>query len=483
MEISGQNKAKNRKLRVALVQPFGFDTNNVVPLALAYLKANLNSAICEVVIFDCALQGISADSKEFGEWLVSTQADVVGVSTWSPMYHEALNVLRVAKEMLPVCVTVIGGNHASTYHGEVMKNVEVDFLFRGESESTFNQFIQQLWCNELQPESISGLVHRDSEGAIVTSSDIPWIEELDSVTPPDYQAIDLVGYIENGYRYSTLSKLNAPIWLTRGCPYRCQFCAAPLLNGRKIRTHSVEYILKMMGSLYNMGVRYFNIIDDNFTFHARYAKDVCRAIINADFEGITMATPNGIRLQRGDPELWELMSQAGWQKVIIAPESGSAHTLELMQKDLDLGIVPGVVKDMQQAGLIVLSFFLVGYPGERWEDLVQTRKFILDVGFDFVTFHIYQPLPGTPSFDQMVKAGDIPASFLPGDTLSADSLIFSKELAGINVRRFLAATYILSWLRRPWVFFNFVRKVGWRLPMTRFKELMVAKRPQTLTLS
>ena len=466
-----------RRLKVVLVQPFGFETKNLLPLALAYLKSNLDDAICEVVIIDCAIENIKADTSEFRARLAATHADVVAVSTWSPTYREALRVLSVAKDLLPSVTTVIGGNHPTTYHTEVMKNPEIDFLFRGESEFTFNQFIHQLWSGKLQPDRITGLVYRNADGTVVAENGVSWVEDIDSITPPDYQFIDLARYIDNGYKFSTLSKLNAPIWLTRGCPYRCQFCAAPQLNGKKIRAHSPEYILEMMTSLYETGVRYFNIIDDNFTFHAHYAKDVCRTIIKANFDDVTMATPNGIRLQRGDRELWLLMKRAGWKRLVVAPESGSAHVLDLMQKDLDLAIVPSIVKDMQQAGLLVIAFFIIGYPGERREDMLKTRKFILNVGFDFFNFHIYQPLPGTPSFDKMVSSGDISADFTPGGMLSSSSQIFSKELAGINVRRFLAVTYLLSWLRRPLAAVIFARKVGWRLPITRLKELIMADKP------
>ena len=132
VQISGP--AGKPKLKVVLVQPFGFETKNLLPLALAYLKSNLDEAICDVTIIDCAIENIKADTSDFHTRLSATCADVVAVSTWSPTYHEAINVLRVAKKLLPSVTTVIGGNHPTTYHTEVMKNAEVDFLFRGESE-------------------------------------------------------------------------------------------------------------------------------------------------------------------------------------------------------------------------------------------------------------------------------------------------------------------------------------------------------------
>ena len=109
-----------RRLKVVLVQPFGFETKNLLPLALAYLKSNLDDAICEVVIIDCAIENIKADTSDFRARLAATRADVVAVSTWSPTYREALRVLSVAKDLLPSVTTVIGGNHPTTYHTEVM---------------------------------------------------------------------------------------------------------------------------------------------------------------------------------------------------------------------------------------------------------------------------------------------------------------------------------------------------------------------------
>ena len=59
------------------------------------------------------------------------------------------------------------------------------------------------------------------------------------------------------------------------------------------------------------------------------------------------------------------MKQAGWQYLVIAPESGSQQTLKIMKKDLDLRIVPRIVDEIKAAGLKVHAFFIVGYPGEQ----------------------------------------------------------------------------------------------------------------------
>ena len=471
------NAVKRRRtsgdvVRVMLVQPHGFSPQNVLPIALAYLKSNLLPETCEVRIVDCALRNITARSEEFRKELLEFKPEVVGVSSWSPMFLEALDVMRVAKEIDPDILTVTGGAHPTSYYPKVMENPEIDFIFRGEAEFSFRDFISQLYQGEVALEKIGGLVYRNAAGNVVPG-DVNLVEVMDDVTIPDYDAINLEGYIANGYRYLTKDARNAPIWLTRGCPYRCQFCAAPQLSGKPVRRHSKEYIARWVHHLYHdKGIRWMNIIDDNFTFHKEYAKDVCRSIIDMNLTGLEMATPNGIRLQRGDPELWRLMRKAGWKTVIVAPESGSEYTLKLMKKDLDLNIVPGVVDDMRRAGLHVIGFFILGYPGERREDIYQTRKFLLTCRFSFVIFHNFQAIPGTPVFDTLVALHEISADYLPGDYHSTDVKYRSKELADFDMKRFILETYLLFSLRYPLTVPNLVKQLGVSFILSRFKRLL-----------
>ncbi len=91
-------------------------------------------------------------------------------------------------------------------------------------------------------------------------------------------------------------------------------------------------------------IRQLNIIDDNFTYHIKYAKEFCRRMIELDLPNLRFCTPNGIRQEKTDFELLTLMKKAGWDYVFIAPESGSMKTLQRMQKDLDPKTIPQKVR-------------------------------------------------------------------------------------------------------------------------------------------
>jgi radical SAM superfamily enzyme YgiQ (UPF0313 family) len=324
---------------------------------------------------------------------------------------------------------------------------EVDYLFVGEADLSFGVFLDQLWSESPQWHRVRGLVRREGTELVKNASERS--DGLDSIVIPDHHAMRLDDYNRQGYRWNSPPIGNAPLWATRGCPYRCQYCAAPDLNGRPVRMHSVAYMMRWIQSLYDEGTRWFNIIDDNFTYHVDYAKTFCRALIDLDLKGAGFGTPNGIRMSRGDPELWRLMKQAGWQHLIVAPESGSADTLEKMKKDLKLDVVPRVVKEIQDAGLKCQAFFIVGYPGETAEDIEETFRLIRRCRFNFVFLANFQPLPGTPVYDQLVADGEIEDGLLPFNFSDGIRVYTPKELEDFNFAKFILKTHLMMAVTNP----------------------------------
>lgn len=243
------------------------------------------------------------------------------------------------------------------------------------------------------------------------------VKDLDALGLPNYDAMFLKQYQEGGYRYRTGKTNQAPILATRGCPYSCSFCEAPMLSGRKIRKHSIPYLLDLLLYLktdYN--VSHVNIVDDNFTFIKEYAKEFCEMVLrNRDKLGdMTFATPNGIRVERSDAEMFGLMKRAGWERVIFAPESGSQRMVDIMAKHLDLGAIPGRLQMAHDAGLEVEAFFIINYPGETDEDIELTNKFLAENKFDAISLHLFKPLPHTPIWRELVESGKISPHHLIG---------------------------------------------------------------------
>lgn len=424
------------KIRVALIWPYGFLTGHtgVFPLSLGYLASNIPTDRYEIKIINCALLNIHSNSEELKRSLVDFNPNVVGISSFSATYPEALAVAMLVKTLNPETVTILGGIHATANPQEVIAQEAFDFVFRGEGELEFPRFLDGLQDQAFDWKQIPGLVYRDADGQpVFKDSHVIRAECLDQIKIPDYGVTELRRYLEQGYQISSTASEHAPIWTTRGCPYLCSFCNAPLVNGGVVRSHGIPYLMDWVRHLYeNYNIRQFNIIDDNFTFHKEFAKEFCRAVLAMNLPGAIFSTPNGVRMERGDFELWSLMKQAGWPYLIVAPESGSKNTLKLMKKRLSLDKIPDIIKEMRKAGLPVYGFFLIGYPGETPSDLELTRKFILKCDLSYFYINPFQVFPGTPIFEQLVRNGEIDRTHLPNlRNLEGPSYI-TKDLVGFN---------------------------------------------------
>ena len=435
-------------MKIALIWPKGFDTNYVLPLAFGYLTSNLDENKHKIKIIDCSLSKLDSESPILRQEIIDFNPDLVGVSCWATTYYEAIKILGLVKLIKEDIITVIGGVHATTYFDQTMEHGEVDFLFRGESELSFPVFLDELAKDQPKYENVLGLAYRSS-GSIVKNP-MERRDNIDEIRWSDYDAIDLEGYIKSGYRLHTTIKRNAPIWVTRGCPYRCTFCTAPLQNGKKIRTHSVEYMVRLVKHLYlEKNIRQFNIIDDNFTFHTEYAKKFCRAMKALNLKDLRFSTPNGVRVQRTDKELLCLMREAGWRGLVIAPESGSKKILKKMNKDLNLDVLPEKVEEIRKAGLKCSGFFIIGYPEEEIEDMKATIDLIKKCKFNFFFLNNFQPLPGTPIYDELVRREEIKDGLMPKNFSDGERTYTPPALRNVNFPKLVLLLYLNLAFREP----------------------------------
>ncbi|MFH1400248.1 MAG: radical SAM protein [Nanoarchaeota archaeon] len=467
-------------MRVLLVWPHGYDTEYVMPLSLGYLKSNTPKRH-PVKLLDCSLHHIRADSAEFRKQLKRFKPDLVGVSAWSPTYNESIEIFRVAKEYDPKIITVMGGAHATAYPDLIMKNKLVDYLFLGEAELSFPDFLDELEKGKGARDlsGIKGLVMRKADGTL-EKHDMERQDDLDKIKIPDYKAMDLPAYLAKGYRFNTSYKMNAPVWVTRGCPYRCAFCSAPQINGRAIRAHSTAYMKKWVKYLNEeFGIIQFNIIDDNFTFNIDYAKEFCAAFISEGRSDLHFGTPNGIRMQRLDDELLAMMKKAGWENLIVAPESGSRKTLKRMVKGIDPDIVPGIVERIKAAGLKVHGFFMIGYPGETPEDIAETVELLRKCKFNFFFLNNFQPLPGTPVYNELVELGEIPPNFLPKNYSDGQRSYTPEALKDYNFPKLVLREYARLAITNPANILYMVKLVSpglmARKVMANMKNMVVGK--------
>jgi anaerobic magnesium-protoporphyrin IX monomethyl ester cyclase len=113
-----------------------------------------------------------------------------------------------------------------------------------------------------------------------------------------------------------------------------------------------------------------------------------------------------------DDKLLDLMKESGCVQITISVESGSQRVLnKIMRKPLKLKIIPGIVKKCKEIGIDVGANFVIGLPGETWEELRQTFRFAEKCNFNLGHFHIATPLPKTDMYEIAKKQNLLPSDF------------------------------------------------------------------------
>jgi radical SAM superfamily enzyme YgiQ (UPF0313 family) len=393
-------------MKVLLINPLTLEDSmvNITPnLGLGYIAASLRNNGFEVEIWDGVKKNMTKVKLE--ERLKKLDYDVAGYQVYTRSVGEVEEGLEKVKSLNPKLITIIGGPHPSGDPEGSISYLKADFVFRGEAEIGLVQLLKKLSGQEdHRLEDINNLIWKRN-GKIVCNPLQP-IEDLDKVGIPAWDMID-----PNEYPYAPIGAFSkkfplTSISTTRGCPYQCTFCANNTIMGRKVRARSTEIVLREMELLHDKyGVREFQIIDDNFTSKKTLTLGVCKGIVERGWD-ISLSFPNGVRLSTLDEDILKLLEKAGCYSLGLGIESGSPKTLKDMKKAQSVDEIRGKVKLIDKVTKIrTTGFFIIGYPTEEREDILQTIRLSKELPINRAQFTICLPVPGSEMTEQLIKDG------------------------------------------------------------------------------
>jgi radical SAM superfamily enzyme YgiQ (UPF0313 family) len=240
------------------------------------------------------------------------------------------------------------------------------------------------------------------------------------------------------------------MFTSRGCSFGCNFCTAPVMNGKKFRHYSVEYLTREIREAYDrFGIRMILFMDDNATDDPAFMKALCRGITALGLSDLTFEYYRGLRLERLDAELLALMKGANFQVVTIAPESGSDRVRDLMHKEMGATDIRVAARMIKNAGLWLQAYFIVGYPGETAAERQATYDLIEELDVDIFEIHKFMALPGTASFLKLVKRGQVKRDHTDSNHFIGED-IPNYNGDGDAVDREILREYLRFYFKRPW---------------------------------
>lgn len=330
-----------------------------------------------------------ATSKETKKFF-NTDFDLLGMTVFSPVYFEVIeifNKLRKKNEKMPIC---LGGPYVTTIGEEIFRETPADFAVYGEGEVTFTELISHL-KGEKQLSEINGLIYRNGNGGVIVNPVREKFRNLDALPMPAYDIFPMDRY--------PLHRMVT----TRGCPFSCAWCNSGSIWGRHYQEMSAERIVEEVKYLVcNYGKKIFVFGDNTFNADLKRLDRFCDLLTE---KHICILWSASLRAEIMTPELARKMRQAGCYNVSIGIESANDQILINMGKGTTIDKVTRGIRMLKDAGIEIMSQYVIGSPGETLETVKESIEFAKHSGCDYTNFYMVLPFKGTKQWDYVTEHG------------------------------------------------------------------------------
>jgi len=438
------------------------------PLGLMYLASILRAKGHKTKILD--LFSFNENYKKLSEIFKKKLFDIVGITGMSFQHNTILKISSLIKKINSEIKIILGGAHASALPFFLLKNENIDFLLRGEAEFSLPALLNVI-DNPREWQNIPGLCYKTNEKIKISPPEI--VKNIDLIPIPAWDLINFKKYSGSPHGFFYKKEPIGQIITSRGCPYACTFCAAHIIHSKKWRPHSPARVLSEIDYLVNeLGIQEIHIEDDNFSVNLQRAKTIFKGIIKKKYN-LSIAFPNGIRIDRIDEELLKLMKSAGVYSLTFGIESGSPRILQRVKKNLSLNFLEKQLKKIKKFGFTTHGFFIIGFPYEKIEDIEETINFSLKINLDAAFFGTYVPLPGSLDFHELEEKGKIDLEKMNWDQMfSLKAQNNSHYLSPQEIEHFQHLATRKFYLR-PKIFFKTLGRIqGYKHFFSLIKRLM-----------
>lgn len=355
------------------------------PLGLGYLASSLRKCGYDPKILDCTF----LDKDQAVKMAVNAGADVVGVYSMVTMRDQSLMFAELLRESCDLLIA--GGPLPSCDPGSFLDDFDVVVI--GEGEQAIGEILRA-YEGGLGLESVKGIAYR--QDGIDRFTPVRELEQdLDRIPFPARDLFPNQAYLDHwrkrfGYAITT-------VMTTRGCPFSCEFCSNAVF-GVSYRERSPENVLDEVEEAVSLDYDHIHFADDVFTLNRKRMLRLCDEISSRrmDFSWECLGRVDSI-----DSETAKAMKRAGCERIFFGIESGNESVLRLMNKNITTAKARRAVDAAVSAGLRTGAFFILGYPGETEDTVLDTIRFATRLPVDYLSFTMPYPLPGTALYERV----------------------------------------------------------------------------------
>jgi len=346
-------------------------------LGLAYLAAYLEKNDISVSILDADIEQLN--ELQTADEVVKLNPKVVGITGTTEDRFMATSIVTEIRKRMPDILLIAGGPHYSYSSSDALLQVpSLDAIILGEGEETVVELVNQYKksAGKNRFAHIKGITYRDRDGLIHTTESRPLLTDLNSLPAPAWHLFNMEKY--QGIMSANVKQRTIGIISSRGCPYKCSFCA-------NSRTNKVRYLspIKFVDQIEHLVTKYgftsFNFQDDSFTAKPDHARAICNEIQKRGLQ-ISWYCSMRINSAARDIDLLKTMKDAGCIAMGFGVEFASDHVLKRIRKGTTVKNMELAIRNIVKTDISHINIFLINsLPGQTSLNTIRSmfriRKF------------------------------------------------------------------------------------------------------------
>lgn len=446
------------------------------PLGTLYAAAYLREHGYNVALFDSML---AREASEIVPLLLLHRPRVVvfyeDSFNWlskmclTRMRAACFEMMKHVRAQLGANVPIIVAGSDVTDHREIYFEHGADFALLGEGEISLLELIDKLLGKSSRAlEQIAG-VALPSDGVTIPRG---FQKNLDVFPFPAWDLLEAEKYRAAWKKKHGYYSVN--LVTTRGCPFRCNWCAKPIYGDRYNSRSPENVVEEMLWLRKNFRPDHIWFADDIFGLKPGWVERFSEAV-----QAAQVATPFKIqaRVDLLHEEAVAGLKKAGCKTAWVGAESGSQKVLDAMDKGTTVEQIYATTARLKRHGIEVCFFLQFGYPGETEEDIEKTIKMVRDCEPDDIGISVSYPLPGTRFYEKVKNEMSDKHNWEHSDDLA---LMFRGEYQPAFYRQLHRVVHQEFRLQQARTLFAEMRRDAARLTVSNVRRVLAAtlRRPQ-----
>ncbi len=363
-------------------------------VAFVYIAGSLRAAGYDPVIYDAMSYWDGYGDIE--KRIKDEKPDVVATTAFTSGIVDALKVLKLAKDINPEILTVIGNVHATFCYEEILKenHGHVDYIVRGEGEETVVDLLDCI--NDGREAETVKSISFYREGNVVSTPSRPAIQDLDSL-PMAWDLIDWSIYTYKAMEGSILAIVSS----SRGCNQQCSFCSQQLFWERKWRGRSAENFVAELEHLRDTyGVNVVMLSDETPTLNRERWEKILDLLIERKV-GVKLLMETRVDdIIRDEGIMWKY-KEALIDHVYVGVEATTQETLDIFKKDIKVEESKKALDLLNAQEIVTETSFVLGMPDDTKESMERTIQLARYYNPDLAFFLAIAPWPYSDLYPQL----------------------------------------------------------------------------------